>query len=113
MNGFPPGTPTGPPSNVTLGGIGHIVAGGIGFVSLISAMIAIARHYAAQGRTAMSWFSRTTALLFLVAFVGVASGSPSSVIILGFWAAVVLAWTWLAAVSLDLYRRTPLLTPAT
>ena len=60
----------------------------------------------------MVWFSRGTAVVFLLAFVGLASGTASSNLVLGFWAAVALAWVWLAAVCIDLYRRTPLLTPA-
>jgi len=42
----------------------------------------------------------------------IVSGSSSPVVVLGFWAGVVLVWAWLAVTSLDLYRRTPLLTPA-
>jgi hypothetical protein len=110
MNGFPAGTPDGPATTVTVGGIGHLVAGGIGFLGLIAGTLVLARHY--RERPAMAWFSRITGVLFLVAFVGVASGSASPAIVLGFWVAVILAWTWLAVVSLDLYRRTPLLTPA-
>jgi hypothetical protein len=53
-----------------------------------------------------------TGVLFLVAFAGIASGSSTPAVVLGFWAAVIVSWTWLAVVSLDLYRRTPLLTPA-
>ncbi|MCD2193363.1 DUF998 domain-containing protein [Actinomycetospora endophytica] len=113
MNGFPAGTPDGPATTVTVGGIGHLVAGGLGFLGLIAGALILARHYATIGQTGMAWFSRITGVLFLVAFVGVASGSASPVVVLGFWVAVILAWTWLAVVSLDLYRRTPLLTPAT
>ena len=36
MNGFPPGTPDGPPAVVTAGGIGHLVFGGLGFLCLIA-----------------------------------------------------------------------------
>lgn len=61
----------------------------------------------------MAWFSRITGVVFLLAFLGVASGSASPAVVLGFWVGVLLVWTWLALVSVDLYRRTPLLTPAT
>ena len=112
MNGFPRGTPDGPPAVVTAGGIGHLVFGGLGFVCLIAGCLTIARYYARAGRGGMAWFSRVTGVVFLVAFAGIASGSASPVVVLGFWAAVVLAWVWLAITSVDLYRRTPLLTPA-
>jgi len=112
MNGFPPGTPDGPPAVVTLGGIGHLVVGGLGFLCLVAGALLLGRHYAGQGRPGMASFSRATGVLFLVAFAGIASGSSSPVVVLGFWAGVVLVWAWLAVTSLDLYRRTPLLTPA-
>jgi hypothetical protein len=112
MNGFPRGTPDGPPATVTVGGVGHLVLGALGFACLIGACLVLARAYADLGRAGMTWFSRVTGVLFLVAFAGIASGTASPVVVLGFWVAVVVAWTWLARVSLDLYRRTPLLTPA-
>ena len=113
MNGFPPGTPDGPPVAVTVGGLGHLVLAGLGFLGLVAGTLVLARHHAAAGRSGMAWFSRITGVLFLVAFAGLASGSASPVVVLGFWVALLLAWTWLAVTSLDLYRRTPLLTPAT
>ena len=112
MNGFPRGTPDGPPLTVTTGGVGHIVCGALGFACLVGACLTVARHYSAGRRTRMAWFSRVTAVLFLAAFAGIAGGSANPAVVLGFWAAVILAWTWLALTSIDLYRRTPLLTPA-
>jgi hypothetical protein len=112
MNGFPPGTPEGPPAAVTVGGVGHLVLAGLGFVGLVAGTLVLARHYAAAHRAGLAWFSRITGVLFLAAFLGLASGSASPAVVLGFWVALLLAWTWLAVTSLDLYRRTPLLTPA-
>src|SRR5215218_7155551 len=111
MNGFPLGTPDGPPTEATIGGVGHLMFGALGFACLIAACVVLARNYRAHGRAGMTWFSRVTGGVFLVAFVGIASGSSTPVVVLGFWVAVLLAWTWLAVVCLDLYRRTPLLTP--
>jgi hypothetical protein len=104
MQGFPPGTPDGPPATVSAGGTGHIVFAALGFLCLVVACFAVP-----AGRP---WSGRVTGVLFLVAFVGVASGSAAPVVVIGFWIAVILAWAWLALTSLDLYRRTPLLTPA-
>ncbi|WP_433787725.1 DUF998 domain-containing protein [Actinomycetospora sp. CA-101289] len=112
MNGYPPGTPEGPPAVVTVGGIGHLVLGGLGFLFLVAGTWVIAQRYAHEGRAGMAGFSRATGVLFLLAFAGIASGSSSPAVVLGFWVGVVLAWVWLAVVSVDLYRRTPLLTPA-
>lgn len=111
MYGFPAGTPNGPPVTLTAGGIGHTVSGAIGFLCLIVATWLVARHYAGLGRRRMVWFSRATGVLFLAAFLGIASGSASPPVVLGFWAGVILAWSWIAITSIDLYRRTPVLTP--
>jgi heme A synthase len=110
MNGFPPGTPDGPPAVVTVGGIGHLVVGGIGFLALVVACFVLARAY--RARPAMAWSSRVAGVVFLLGFLGIASGSASPAVVLGFWVGLLVVWAWLAAVSLDLYRRTPLLTPA-
>jgi hypothetical protein len=112
MSGVPPGTPDGPPAAVTVSGLGHLVLAGLGFLGLVLGALVLARHYAAAGRSGLAWFSRITGVLFLLAFAGLASGSASPVVVLGFWVALLLAWTWLAVTSVDLYRRTPLLTPA-
>ena len=113
MNGFPPGTPPGPATTLSVGGIGHIGFAALGFAGLIAACFLLARPYAAGRRRALAWFSRGTGVLFLVAFLGVATGTANPVVVLGFWVGVIVAWTWLAVVSVDLYRRTPLLTPGT
>ena len=47
--GFPIGTPPGPPVVVTASGVGHLVAGGIGFLGLIVACLACARRSARAG----------------------------------------------------------------
>jgi hypothetical protein len=46
-----------------------------------------------------------TGVLFLAAFVGVASGSSSPIVVLGFWLALLVVWTWFAAVAIHLYRQ--------
>jgi hypothetical protein len=110
--GFPPGTPDGPPSTIGVGGLGHLVFGGLGFLALVAGTVVLARHHDAAGRPGTAWFSRVTGAVFLLAFLGLASGSASPAIVLGFWVGVLLVWTWLAIVCLDLYRRTPLHTPS-
>ena len=44
--------------------------------------------------------------MFLAGFAGIASGSHGAVTTLPFAAAVVLAWSWITALSVRLYRRT-------
>lgn len=104
MNGFPVGTPDGPPVHPTVHGFLHIVTGGLGFLCLIAATFVLARTFARSGRNGWAWYSRTTGVAFLTGFAGIASGSSSAPVVLGFWAAVTLAFAWLAALSLHLYR---------
>jgi hypothetical protein len=95
MNGFP-----GPSTGVSWHGMLHLVAGAVAFLCLIAACFVFARRFA-------PWYSRATGVLFGLSFVGVTSGSDSPVIVLGFTAGVLLAWAWLAALSVHLYRGTP------
>lgn len=112
MNGFPLGTPEGPPVRPSSSGLGHLVLGGAGFLCLVATCLVLARAFAARGQRRLAALSVVTGVVYLVAFGGLASGSSASIVVLGFWAALLLAWTWLAVVSIDRYRRTPFRTPA-
>jgi hypothetical protein len=103
MNGFPVGTPPGPPTTMSWHSLLHLVAGGLAFLCLVAACFVLAR------RLPRGWagYSRTTGVVFLLSFLGIASGSGSAAVVLGFWVGIVLSWAWLAAVSLRLYRTTP------
>jgi hypothetical protein len=107
MNGFPPGTPDGPPATVSTAGLLHVVTGAVGFACLVAACFVLAHRFAHRGRAGWAWYSRATGLVFLAGFVGIASGSSSPAVVLGFWFAVVVAFAWLAALSVHLYRATP------
>ena len=99
MDGFPIGTPPGPPVSTSWHGPYHFMAGGIGFFALIAACVVLARRFATLQRPGWATFSLATGVLFLAAFAGIASGSKNPVIIPAFTAAVVLTWTWLSALS--------------
>jgi hypothetical protein len=101
QDGFPLGTPAGPPSSISWHGTLHFVCGGLGFAALVAACFAIGSHLS----PARAWYSRISGLLFLAGFAGVASGSTSPAVTLGFWAAVVIAWAWLATTSAHLMPR--------
>lgn len=103
--GFPTGTPTGMAQITWHGGL-HLLAGSIGFGCLVAACLVLGRRFAAEGRRGWAAFSRVTGVLFLAAFVGISSGAGSAATVLPFVAAVVLAWTWLAALAAHLYNRT-------
>jgi Protein of unknown function (DUF998) len=104
MNGFPPGTAAGRPEVVSVHGMLHIVAAGVGFLGLVAACLVIAARFARIGRRRWALYSRVTGILFLAGFLGIASGSGSPAVVLGFWVAILLAWSWLAALGMFLYR---------
>lgn len=100
--GYPVGVPA--PTAPTWHGIGHFVAGGIGFTALVVATFVLARAYASSGARRLAWWSRLTGIGFAAAFVGVSSGSTGPAVLLPFVAAVVAVWVWLAGVAIHAYR---------
>ena len=103
--GFPIGTPPGPPVMVTASGIGHLVAGGLGFLGLIVACLACARRSAKAGDRAWAVCSAVVGVYYLVAFAGIASGAGNLVINIAFTVAVTLGWVWLTALFVRALRR--------
>jgi hypothetical membrane protein len=102
-DGFPPGTPAGV-GEVSWHGLAHFAVAGIGFVCLVAACFVLGTRFARVGQASLAWFSRITGLVFAGSFLALSSGSGGAVSILVFTAAVVLAWIWLTAVSVKLYR---------
>ena len=102
MDGFPPGTPAGPPTTISTAGLLHFVAAGVGFFSLIAACFVFARRFAAIGQRGWAAYSVATGVLFFAAFAGIASGGGQPALNVAFAIAVVLAWTWISAVALRL-----------
>jgi hypothetical membrane protein len=101
--GFPPVTP--PDANaVSWNGLLHFVCGGIGFLGLIGACLVFARRFAVRKEPLWAAYSAATGVLFLAAFVGIATGSqqgPATVtfVILAFSVAVVLGWAWVSVMA--------------
>jgi Protein of unknown function (DUF998) len=102
--GFPIGTPSGPPVVVTASGVGHLVAGGIGFLGLIVACLACARRSARAGDRVWAVCSAVIGVYYLVAFAGIASGAGNPAINIAFTVAVLLGWGWLTALSIRALR---------
>lgn len=107
MNGFPAGAPAGRPELISVHGMLHIVFAGIGFLAFVAACFVFARRFARQGRQSWARFSIVTGVVFLAAFGGLASGSGSPVVVVAFWGALLLAWSWLGALAVQLYREVP------
>jgi 4-amino-4-deoxy-L-arabinose transferase-like glycosyltransferase len=102
MDGFPIGTPPGPPVVTTWHGPLHFMAGGIGFFGLIGACLIFARHFATRRQSGWSAFSLATGVLFFAGFASIASGSKQQWVVPAFTAAVLLAWTWLTTLAMHL-----------
>ncbi|MFI7065070.1 DUF998 domain-containing protein [Kribbella sp. NPDC050124] len=101
--GFPAGTPA-DYAEISTRGMGHFVAGTVGFTGLIAACLVVAAHYRSIGRKAFSRYSTATGILFFGAFAGLSAGAGSRPTIIAFGLAVILGWTWIAAVCADQRR---------
>ncbi len=105
MNGFPPGAPAGHPATVSVHGVLHLVAAGLGFLCLVAACLVVARRFATERRRGWTAHSILAGVAFLAGFAGLASGSASPVVVLAFWSALILVWSWMAAAAVHFYRR--------
>jgi hypothetical protein len=94
---FPPGTPDGRAVILSWHGIGHLVAGSLGFLCLIVGCFVFTRRFQTEGRRRWAAYSAVTGIAFLAGFVGIASGSPSPTVNSAFGLAVVVAWAWVSA----------------
>lgn len=101
--GFPTGTPADAHTMSWHGGL-HLLCGGIGFSCLITACLVAGRAFAARGNRGWALYSRVTGVVFLAAFAGIASGSQGVWTTLPFTAAIILAWSWITALSVRTYR---------
>lgn len=104
--GFPPGTPS-DATSVSWHGLLHFATGGTGFLALIAACGIMSRRFTALHQPGWAAFSAITGVVFFAGFIGIAAGAGNSSTILGFWVAVVLAWSWLTALSARLISELP------
>jgi hypothetical membrane protein len=104
LEGFPVGTPLGPPTSISTMGLTHFLVSALAFTCFgVSALLA-APMLARRGERAMSRLSLASGLVMLLGFFG-AFALPSPV--LGIWISVVTGWAWLAVLSRHLYRVSP------
>ena len=92
---FPIGTPPGLPETVSWHSFGHIIAGFIGFIGLIVACFVVARRFGRDNERGWSRFSLITGIVYILGLVGLATGSGTAVVNLGFTVAVIVGWAWL------------------
>ena len=102
MDGFPVGTPNGPPTSISTFGMLHFVAGGLGFISLAVSCFFAARAMSRRGERSLSRLSLLSGLVIVAGFFG-GMAIPNSSPVLGIWIAVVVGWAWLAVLSRRLY----------
>lgn len=96
--GFPAGTTEGA-GPITATGVGHMASGMVGFLAVIIGAGLVARAQLRAGLTWRGLLSAATAGGFLLAVVGImsGSGSASAAVTLGFWAAIACSFVWLAS----------------
>ena len=104
MDGFPVGTPLGPPTSLSTSGVVHFAAGGLGFVCLSISGFLAARAMSRRNSPSLARLSFASGLIVLLGFFGTAA-IPNSSPVLGIWIAVVVGWLWLAILSGRLYRQ--------
>jgi hypothetical protein len=97
VDGFPVGTPLGPPTSMSTLGLLHFAAGGLGFVALAISCLVASRAMSRRGDRNHGWLSLLSGVIVLLGFFSVAV--PNSSPVLGIWIAVVVGWVWLALLS--------------
>jgi Protein of unknown function (DUF998) len=97
--GFPAGTPE-DYAEISWHGMGHFLAGFVGFSGLIAACLVFAAHFRSTGRKGWARYSTVTGVLFTASFLGLMAGAGSRPTIVAFGIAVTLGWTWIAAICL-------------
>ena len=101
VDGFPPGTPNGPPTSISTTGLLHFVAGSLGFT-----LLAISCFFAAWAmwRRNVSSLALLSLLSGFAVVLGFFGGIVLPMGVLGIWFAVVVGWAWLTVMSLRLNR---------
>jgi hypothetical protein len=98
-DGFPPGTPAGPPTSMSWHGLLHFLIAGVAFLALVAACLIFARRFAAAGRRGWAAFSAVTGALFLGTWIALFAlqGARPANIAFAIAVALALAWTSLLA----------------
>ncbi len=89
MDGFPAGTPLGPPTAISVTGTVHFVAGTLGFISLAVSCLVAARVLSRRGAPLLARFSLSRGVAILLGFFGGAALGGGYASIAGIW----FAWS--------------------
>jgi len=94
VDGFPPGTPVGPPTSVSWHGLVHVLVAGVAFIALIAACFVFARRFGAARRYGWAAFGRVTGALFLATWISIFALPGARPANVAFAIAIALALTW-------------------
>jgi hypothetical membrane protein len=99
VDGFPPGTPLGPPTTVSGPGLAHFLVGTIAFVALMAACFVFGRRAGAAGERGWARTSTAIGAFFVLSWLllFVLPGVAVVNIVLSLALAVALVWTALLA----------------
>ena len=103
MDGFPVGTPKGPPTSMSTSGLIHFASGALGFISLSISCFLAGRAMSRRNARPLARLSLVCGLIIVLGFFGGAA-IPNSSPVLGIWIAVVVGWAWLGVMSRQLSR---------
>jgi len=101
VDGFPPGTPLGPPTSISTTGLIHFIAGALGFTFLAVSCFVAARAMRRRNASSLALLSLLSGFAVVLGFFG---GIFLPVGVWGIWFAVVVGWGWLTIMSLRLNR---------
>jgi hypothetical protein len=104
VNGFPPASEGGPVSG---SGISHLAFGAVQFATLATACFVAAHVSDRSGHAIHRRVSTASGIVILTGFIGGAGLSQMTIGVVLLWIAVLAGFTWLALVSVVLWRRTP------
>jgi hypothetical protein len=102
-DGFPVGTPAGPPASLSWHSYGHIAAGTVAFASLIAACYVLGRHFDRTGDQARAVASRIAGTALLLGDAWAMTGGKAGSLTLAVGA--ITAMLWVSAVATHLRRR--------
>ena len=91
MDGFPVGTPNGPPTTISGTGLVHFAAGGLGFVSLAVSCLVAAWVMSRRNVPSLAGLSLLAGVIILLGFFS-GMAIPGSSPVVGIWIAVVVGW---------------------
>ncbi|MGH3679699.1 MAG: DUF998 domain-containing protein, partial [Natronosporangium sp.] len=96
--GFPPGTPDGPPATVSGHGLVHLTFASLGFVALIVACLVLARRFRTAARPGWRRYSLVTGGLMVVTQIALVA-APGAAVTAAYVLAALHASGWVSAVA--------------